>query len=137
MILQTTKFIRHYNEKGSSSEYVPIWPTKIVSIREAMGSAATARAAGNAIPRISFPSSSHLKTSLEENIFESVTNQIDSDHSRSKGSRRVSPVSTFHWAEKVSYMKQKGIYLESLKKTFIGIFHLFFFVTKPISLAII
>lgn len=49
----------------------------MVSIREAMGSAATARAAGNAIPRISFPSSSHLKTSLKEYFFESVTNHRD------------------------------------------------------------
>ena len=57
----------------------------MVSIREAIGSAATARAAGNAIPSISFPRSSHLKTSLEGHLFSSVTNQRDyKENSRSK-----------------------------------------------------
>ena len=39
-----------------------------VSIRIAMGSAATARAAGNAMPRISQPSTSNLKTLLESHF---------------------------------------------------------------------
>ena len=39
-----------------------------VSIREAMGSAATARAAGNAMPRISQPSISNLKMLLESHF---------------------------------------------------------------------
>lgn len=42
-----------------------MWPMKAVSIKDAMGSAATARAAGNAIPRISRPIESNLNTSLQ------------------------------------------------------------------------
>lgn len=42
---------------------------KMVSIREAMGSAATASAAGNAILNTSLPSVSHLNTSLHINIY--------------------------------------------------------------------
>ncbi len=40
-----------------------------VSIREAMGSAATARAAGNAMPSISQPSTSNLKTRLKSHFW--------------------------------------------------------------------
>lgn len=48
----------------AASSTGPIWPTKAVSIREATGSAATARAAGSAIPSISRPIASSLKTRL-------------------------------------------------------------------------
>lgn len=44
---------------------IPNWPMNAVSIREAIGSAASAMAAGNAIRSISNPSASILKTSLE------------------------------------------------------------------------
>ena len=39
-----------------------------ISIREAMGSAATSRATGNAMPRISEPSVSNLKMLLESHF---------------------------------------------------------------------
>lgn len=39
-----------------------------VSIRDAMGSAATASAAGKAMPSISQPSVSNLKTSLQSHL---------------------------------------------------------------------
>lgn len=44
--------------------YIPKWPMKAVSIREAMGSAATAKAAGNAIPSNSRPIESNFNTFL-------------------------------------------------------------------------
>ena len=43
---------------------IPIWPMNAVSIREAIGSAAMANAAGTAICAISEPSSSSLKMRL-------------------------------------------------------------------------
>jgi hypothetical protein len=43
---------------------IPKWPMNAVSMREAIGSAATANAEGNAIPNISFESASNLKISL-------------------------------------------------------------------------
>jgi hypothetical protein len=43
---------------------IPKWPMYAVSMREAIGSAATANAEGNAIPNISFESASNLKISL-------------------------------------------------------------------------
>lgn len=45
---------------------IPIWPMKAVSIKDAIGSAVKASAAGKAILRISWPSSSNLKTDLRK-----------------------------------------------------------------------
>lgn len=45
-------------------ENVPKWPMNAVSIREAIGSAATASADGNAIPSNSLARESILNTSL-------------------------------------------------------------------------
>ena len=47
---------------------IPKWPMNAVSIREAMGSAAAASAAGNAIPSISLDRASSLKTSLHSHM---------------------------------------------------------------------
>lgn len=47
---------------------IPIRPINAVSIREAIGSAANAMAAGKAIKIISFPSESILRTSLQIHI---------------------------------------------------------------------
>ena len=52
------------HEALNCEAYVPKWPMKAVSIREAMGSAATAKAAGNAIPSNSRPMESILNTFL-------------------------------------------------------------------------
>lgn len=52
--------------------HVPIWPMKAVSIKEAMGSAVNASAAGKAIVAISTPSSSFLKTSLKKINYNSL-----------------------------------------------------------------
>jgi len=46
---------------------IPKWPMKAVSIREAIGSAATASAEGKAIPNNSRESASSLKTCLHIN----------------------------------------------------------------------
>jgi len=43
---------------------IPKWPMNVVSIKEAIGSATTASAAGNAIPNISRERASSLKISL-------------------------------------------------------------------------
>jgi len=51
-------------------KWVPKWPMKVVSIKEAMGSATTASAAGNAIPSISLESASSLKISLHITRFQ-------------------------------------------------------------------
>lgn len=48
---------------------VPKWPMNAVSMREAIGSAATASADGNAIPSISLPMESILKTCLHIHIY--------------------------------------------------------------------
>lgn len=45
---------------------IPIWPMNAVSIKEAIGSAVKASAAGNAICAISRPSLSSLRTFLQE-----------------------------------------------------------------------
>lgn len=60
---------RYKLNEGDGNGSIPRWPMNAVSISEAMGSAAKAIAAGTAILSISEPSSSILKTSLQNNPY--------------------------------------------------------------------
>lgn len=55
-------------KKKRSCKHKPIWPMNAVSIKEAIGSAAKASAAGIAICAISSPNSSFLKTLLAKQL---------------------------------------------------------------------